>query len=218
MAKKITKKYVKDLTPAQIGKMKSPELRSLLRGMRNLFTQQEKVFKKYEEKVFSPARQKMKEYYQENGRQDVSNMNMNRMRSEVFKLQDFFNSKTSTLPGARTVEVAEDKRLFGVDKRGRARYRMNVQERTSMWALVEEYKRLNRQEIFESDIVQQAVASMVIDASKGFSYDGRKINLEVNAEMLDEIRRRIDIMRENYWENGEYYEPDNDVFSGTRPY
>lgn len=211
MAKKITKNYIKNLTPSQIGKMNSAELRSLLRGMRNLFTQQDKVFKRYEGKVFSPAREKMKEYYEDNGRRYISGMNMNQMRSEAFKLQDFFQSKTSTVPGARAVEVAEDKRLFGEDKRGRARYRMNSEERTKMWALIEEYKRLNKQEIFESDIVQQAVASMVIDASKGIG------NLDISSLNMEEISRRIEILREERWEN-DYEDSDYDVFSGTRPY
>ena len=219
MAKKrLTKTYVRNLSPAEIGKMQAPELRELLRGMRNLFTQQDKIFQKYEEKIFSPARQSMKEYYNKSGKPDTVDMSINQMRSEAFKLQDFFQQKTSTLPGARAVEIAEDKRLFGEDKRGRAKYRMNVKERTSMWALVEEYKRLNKAEMFESDIIQQAVASMVIDASKNRSYNGREINLEINALNMEEITRRIGILREQNWENEAYADSDYDVFSGTRPY
>ena len=63
---RITKRSFLKLNPADIGKLKAPELRELLRGVRNLFTQQEKTFGKYKQSVYSPALDKMENFYELN--------------------------------------------------------------------------------------------------------------------------------------------------------
>ena len=107
---KISKSKLLNLSPSQIGKLKAPELRELLRGARQLFQSQSKTFEKYENKVYSHSYEKMREYYREHGREvyetkggiesyttvpeRMNKMSMNQMRSEIFRLQEFFDSKT----------------------------------------------------------------------------------------------------------------------------
>ena len=214
MAKRITKRKFINLTPSDIGKMKSPELRELLRGARNLFSQQESTFKRYEKTVWSPSLEKMQNYYEDRGKKAPSRMNMNQMRNELFHLQDFFTSETSTVPGARQVAIEQDKRIFGVNEKGKARFRPTVEQRTKLWSLFNEYKSLRPADVLEnSNIVQQVVGQMIIDSAKN-----KNIDLDLSSATLHEIENRIYDMKSQYnWE----MEEDDDgesVFSGTRPY
>jgi hypothetical protein len=95
---KITKKKFVNLSPSEIGKMKAPELRELLRGARQLFNVQEQTFKKYEKSVWSPARDKMKNYYESTEQKAQSRMNINQMRGELFQLQNFFQVRNHGSP------------------------------------------------------------------------------------------------------------------------
>ena len=118
MAKKLTKKNFVSLDPSAIGKLKAPQLREILRGARQLYNAQSSTFKKYSDTVWSPALDKMNDYYDEKGKRNVSRMNMSDMRNEVFRLQEFFDSDTSTVPGARRVMADQDRRIFGTDSKG----------------------------------------------------------------------------------------------------
>ena len=88
--------------------------------------------------------EKMKDFYEDRGKNAPSRMNMNQMRNEVFKLQEFFEAETSTVPGARRVQAEQDRRIFGTDSRGRAKNRMTVEERTDFWKVFEEYKKMSQ--------------------------------------------------------------------------
>ena len=208
---RITKRSFLRLNPADIGKLKAPELRELLRGVRNLFTQQEKTFGKYKQSVYSPALDKMENFYEDRGKQAPSRMNMNQMRNEVFRLQEFFDSDTSTVPGARKVQAEQDKRIFGTDKRGRAKYRMTVEERTQLWSIFEEYKKIRPSDVFEqSNIVQQAIGQVLIESDKiDFSMD-------TLYKVMDKV---MDQQQKINWEMvGLDYDGEEPVFTGKRPY
>ena len=208
---RITKRSFLKLNPADIGKLKAPELRELLRGVRNLFTQQEKTFGKYKQSVYSPALDKMENFYEDRGKQAPSRMNMNQMRNEVFRLQEFFDSDTSTVPGARRVQAEQDKRIFGTDKRGRAKYRMTVEERTQLWSIFEEYKKIRPSDVFEqSNIVQQAIGQVLIESDKiDFSMD-------TLYKVMDKV---MDQQKKINWEMvGLDYDGEEPVFTGKRPY
>lgn len=206
---RITKRSFLKLDPSQIGKMKSPELRELLRGVRNLFTQQEKTFKRYEKTVFSPAMEKMKDFYEDRGKNSPSRMNMNQMRNEVFKLQEFFEAETSTVPGARRVQAEQDRRIFGTDSRGRAKNRMTVEERTNFWTVFEEYKKMRPADVLEqSNIVQQAIGQILIENDK----------IDFNMETLQKVMDRVEGQRQRFnWEMDVDYEGSGSVFTGNRP-
>lgn len=206
---RITKRSFLKLDPSQIGKLKAPELRELLRGVRNLFTQQEKTFNRYEKTVFSPAMDKMKDFYENRGKNAPSRMNMNQMRNEVFKLQEFFEAETSTVPGARRVQAEQDKRIFGTDSRGRAKNRMTVEERTDFWKVYEEYKKMRPADVLEqSNIVQQAIGQILIENDK----------IDFNMETLQKVMDRVESQRQRFnWEMDVSYEGSGSVFTGSRP-
>lgn len=206
---RITKRSFLKLDPSQIGKLKAPELRELLRGVRNLFTQQEKTFKRYEKTVFSPAMEKMKDFYEDRGKNSPSRMNMNQMRNEVFKLQEFFEAETSTVPGARRVQAEQDRRIFGTDSRGRAKNRMTVEERTDFWKVFEEYKKMRPADVLEqSNIVQQAIGQILIENDK----------IDFNMETLQKVMDRVEGQRQRFnWEMDVNYEGSGSVFTGSRP-
>lgn len=206
---RITKRSFLKLDPSQIGKMKSPELRELLRGVRNLFTQQEKTFKRYEKSVFSPALEKMRDFYEDIGKNAPSRMNMNQMRNEVFKLQEFFEAETSTVPGARRVQAEQDRRIFGTDSRGRAKNRMTVEERTNFWTIFEEYKKMRPADVLEqSNIVQQAIGQILIENDK----------IDFNMETLQKLMDKVEGQRQRFnWEMDVSYEGTGSVFTGNRP-
>ena len=206
---RITKRSFLKLDPSQIGKMKSPELRELLRGVRNLFKQQEKTFKRYEKSVFSPALEKMRDFYEDIGKNAPSRMNMNQMRNEVFKLQEFFDADTSTVPGARRVQAEQDRRIFGTDSRGRAKNRMTVEERTNFWTVFEEYKKMRPADVLEqSNIVQQAIGQILIENDK----------IDFNMETLQKLIDKVEGQRQRFnWEMDVSYEGTGSVFTGNRP-
>lgn len=206
---RITKRSFLKLDPSQIGKMKSPELRELLRGVRNLFNHQEKTFKRYEKSVFSPALEKMRDFYEDRGKNAPSRMNMNQMRNEIFKLQEFFDADTSTVPGARRVQAEQDRRIFGIDSRGRAKNRMTVEERTNFWAVFEEYKKMRPADVLEqSNIVQQAIGQILIENDK----------IDFNMETLQKLMDKVEGQRQRFnWEMDVSYEGTGSVFTGNRP-
>lgn len=206
---RITKRSFLKLDPSQIGKMKSPELRELLRGARNLFNHQEKTFKRYEKSVFSPALEKMRDFYEDIGKNAPSRMNMNQMRNEVFKLQEFFEADTSTVPGARRVQAEQDRRIFGTDSRGRAKNRMTVEERTNFWTVFEEYKKMRPADVLEqSNIVQQAIGQILIENDK----------IDFNMETLQKLMDKVEGQRQRFsWEMDVNYEGTGSVFTGNRP-
>lgn len=209
MARKITKRSFLKLDPSQIGKLKAPELRELLRGVRNLFTQQEKTFKRYAKTVFSPAMEKMRDFYEDRGKNAPSRMNMNQMRNEVFKLQEFFESDTSTVPGARRVQAEQDRRIFGTDSRGRAKNRMTVEERTDFWKVFEEYKKMRPADVLEqSNIVQQAIGQILVENDK----------IDFNMETFQKLMDKVEGQRQRFnWEMDVSYEGTGSVFTGNRP-
>ena len=225
---KISKSKLLKLSPSDIGKLKAPELRELLRGARQLFQSQSKTFEKYEQKVYSHSYEKMREYYRERGREvyetkggiesyttapeRMNKMTMNQMRSEVFRLQEFFDSKTSTVPGTRQVTSDMAKRIFGKNSSGRAKQNLSVDEWRQFWDIYEEYKNQRPHDTSEqSTLVQQTLGQIVIDSLK--------LNGVVPAfgqSVLDELGDAVANRRQ--WEMDVDYGGSDPVFTGNRPY
>ena len=90
-------------------------------------------------------------------------MNVNRIRSEVFHIQEFFNSKTADVKGAREVMRNQDASIFGVDSKGRPLKRMSIEERTEFWATYEEFLNTykNAEAIYGSDRIQQYLGDVM---------------------------------------------------------
>jgi hypothetical protein len=227
---RVTKKSFLKLTPSEIGKMKSPELRELLRGARNLFSQQSKTFEKYSDKIYSHSYEKMREYYRDHGREKVevkggvesystvpermNKMSINQMRNEVFRLQEFFDSKTSTVPGTRQVTSDMAKRIFGETKSGRPKKNLSVDEWRDFWSIYDEYKRQRPADtITQSNVVQQLLGQMMVDSLKT-----RGLSLYLGQSVIDELRDLIEDRRKREnWEMDVSYEGTGSVFTGNRP-
>lgn len=224
---KVTKSKLIKLTPSEIGKLKAPELRELLRGARQLFQAQSSTFNKYKGKIYSHSYEKMRDYYRDNGREKyevkggieqyttvperMNKMSMNQMRSEVFRLQEFFNAKTSTVPGTRQVTSDMAKRIFGENSRGRAKQNLSVDEWREFWAIYEEYKNQRPQDTADqSTVVQQALGQIVIDSLKL-----RGVTPVFGQSTLDELRDAVEKKRQ--WEMDVDYGGSDPVFTGNRP-
>ena len=213
---KLNKRNFIRLDASAIGRLKAPELRELLRGARNLFTQQEKIFKKYENSVYSPALEKMQDYYDANGTQAVSRMRVSNMRNEIFRLQEFFDSQSSTVPGARKIAIDQDKRIFGETSSGRPVKRLNLEQRTSFWAAYNEFVNMEKASYVRnmgSNTIQQYLGQMVVEAAK------KTDDFYFTAGDFKELKRRLEEQRaQEEWEMSNYEYGANDVLSGKRPY
>ena len=215
MAKKLSKKSFLNLTPSEIGKMKSPELRNLIRGARNLFNAQEKTFKKYEKTVYSPALEKMQSYYDNisEDRRSPSKMRIGQMRNEIFRLQEFFSAETSTVPGSRRVAREQDIRIFGTNKSGSPKRRMSVEERTAFWSAYQEFISLESESYIRnmgSNTIQQYLGEIMTDNFKKGNFDFSMADFNSLKTQLENRRS----MEE--WESAGYDLNKNTVFSDKR--
>lgn len=210
---KFNKKKFTNLDASDIGKMKSPDLRKLLRGARMNFRSQQETFKKYESSVWSPALEKMEAYYEGATKRPISKMTRNQMLGEVMHLQEFFKARTSTVPGARKVMIEQDARIFGInEKTGKPTQRLSVEERTRMWRNHKKFVAThpNIVNLLEggSDRVQQYFGQWV----KGTEGEMSTLDME---EAFNDLM--AEYMNQDWeWDEDEYEDPD--VFSGTRPY
>lgn len=136
---RITYAKIKSMDASEISKLDQKHAAELLRQFREKFRYRQKAFDRAGKNVYSPAMEKMEGYYERNGVQSPESMNVNRIRSELFHIQEFFNSKTADVSGARKVMREQDARIFGVNERGVPRYRMTIEERTKFWSVYEEY-------------------------------------------------------------------------------
>lgn len=217
---KLTKKSLLNLTPSEIGKMKNPELRAILRGARQLYTQQEKTLNRYSQTVYSHAHELMQDYYEENGTKNVSRMRQSELRGEIFRLQEFFDSQSATVPGARKIALEQDKRIFGETKTGRPKRRMSVEQRKKFWSAYDEYKNIHSESYVRnmgSNTIQQMLAEI---ATESVSFnddfeDGRWFT----SDILADLDRRVKERKESEdWENSGYDNFNGNVHSGKRPY
>lgn len=217
---KVTKKSLLNLQPSDISKMKNPELRALLRGARQLYTQQEKVLNRYSQQVYSHAYELMKDYYEENGTKSVSRMRQSELRGEIFRLQEFFDSQSATVPGARKIALEQDKRIFGETKTGKPKRRMSVEQRKNFWSAYDEYKNIHSESYVRnmgSNTIQQMLAEIAIESAT-FDEDFDDGNW-FTADMLADLDRRVQERKESEdWETSGYDNFDGNVHSGKRPY
>ena len=224
---KPSKKELLKILPSQIGKMTRGQLQPLVRQARALLKNQEKIFKKYESSVYSPALEKIQDYYGMKGDRKIRSMTRGELQNELVRLQDFFESETSTVPGARRVQVEQDRRIFGVktesgisytEKSGRPVNRMSVEQRRSFWAAYMEYTSLKGEAYTRnlSDVIQQFLGEMVMD-----QFGDGPLDLEYEDMMafFRELEMRIAQRKdEEEWELSNYAYRDSDVSSGKRPY
>ena len=164
MARKITYAKIKSMGATEISKMNQQQAAEMLRQFREKFRYRQKAFDRAGKNVYSPALEKMEGYYDRNGVQSPESMNVNRIRSELFHIQEFFNSKTADVKGAREVMREQDARIFGTNDRGSPVKRMTIEERTKFWSVYEEFLKTykNAEAIYGSDKIQQFLGDLTI--------------------------------------------------------
>ena len=217
MAKFLKKSFV-SMEPSELGKLKLSDARSLLRKARTAYEKQEKTFSKYKDSVWSPALEKMQDYYDDTGKNPISKMRLSKVQNELFRLQDFFGSETSTVPGSRRVMIEQDRRIFGTsEKTGKPIKRMTLDERTEFWAAYNEFVNMEKESYIRnmgSNTIQTFLGQIILEkAKKGDGYNG------FDYSDFKELRRRIERDREREeWEMSNYESGDSDVLSGKRFY
>lgn len=203
---RVTYKYIKNLDIASLGKMSKKDVVQLLNQVRHKFNIRQGQFEKAGKNVYSPALEKMEEYYKENGTTPPSKISRNKAINEISNIQEFFNSKTSDVKGAREVMRQQDIRIFGETASGRPQHRMTVEQRTKFWSLYNEFTSTykNAEAIFGSNKIQQYLGQMSIKKKGRFSQTG------MSAEDLQSI---FDDLGANEEDEGDDYFHGN-VFSG----
>ena len=170
MARKITYARLKSMSSDEISSLntKDGSAQEMLRQFREKFKYRQKAFDRAGKNVYSPAMEKMEGYYERNGLPSPDYMNINRIRSEIFHIQEFFNAKTGSVKGARDVMREQDARIFGVNERGMPLKRMTIEERTKFWSVYEEFLNTykNAEAIYHSDKIQQFLGDLTIGDRK----------------------------------------------------
>jgi polyhydroxyalkanoate synthesis regulator phasin len=209
------RKFVK-MEPSEIGKMKLKELRPLLRDMRKEYQKQAAVFEKHQSTAWSPALEKMQDYYEAKPMDTVvSRMKIDNVRNELFRLQDFFQSKTSTLKGSREVMREQDARIFGINPTtGRPNKRMTLSQRIDFWAAYNEFTNIEKSGYVRnmtSGKIQTFLGEMVTEK-------GRNNLFAFTSSELRELKRRLEEDKlYSDWEQSQYEDFENSVLSGKRP-
>lgn len=207
MARKtITYEEIRKLSPTELGKMSKSQLSDLVRRVRvKNQTRLEQLERA--SSIYSPAAEKMRNYYDTNGEKSPSKMTRNQMLGELFASQSFHSAKTSTVEGARKVAIEQDISIFGATPSGRPKARMNREQRTKFWAIYEEFTRTykNAEYLYGSNRIKQFLGQMM---------EGKKIKSfgSLNVEDLDMLLNNLAESQEE--EQGDYEFDDANVYSG----
>ena len=193
MARKITYSRLKSLSETEISKLstKDGSAQEMLRQFREKFRYREKAFNRAGKNVYSPALEKMEDYYDRNGERSPEKMTVHQIRSELFHIQEFFKSKTGDVKGAREVMREQDIRIFGENSRGNPVKRMTIEERTKFWSVYEEFLSTykNAEAIYGSEKIQQYLGSLTIDNRKVSAFRKGSIGLMDQLSALDKMLR-----------------------------
>lgn len=193
MARKITYSRLKSMSETEISKLstKDGSAQEMLRQFREKFRYREKAFNRAGKNVYSPALEKMEDYYDRNGERSPEKMTVHQIRSELFHIQEFFKSKTGDVKGAREVMREQDIRIFGVNSRGNPLHRMTIEERTKFWSVYEEF--LNTYKTawsnYGSNRIQQYLGSLTIGDRKVSAFRKGSIGLMDQLSALDKMLR-----------------------------
>lgn len=209
---KISRQKIKNIDPSDISKMKSAELREILRAARSHYQAQAEKFEKHSRTVWSPAYQKMEEFYDLKGKKTSSRMRVSEMRNEIYHLRDFFNAQTSTLSGSREVAREQDIRIFGADENGKPLHRMNKSQRIEFWSAYSEFELLNPTyfQDMQSERVQQYLGQIMLDTARR-----TKKRFSFSMDLFNDLKDRLDDMEEKEsWEKRYAEQDPRKLFSG----
>lgn len=95
----------------------------------------------------------------------IKDLSRDQLILEIARYQHFFNSSTSSEKGIIKVNREQDKRIFGVDRRGRPLNTLSQEEREYFWNFYEEFKNQFPEWSTQpfSETVQQSLADSMIN-------------------------------------------------------
>lgn len=143
--------------------------------------------------VYSPAVNKIKSKYPEGF--PIGDLSFQQKQKLIYNIQDFFRSRTSDVSEARKIARDQDSSLFGEDVFGNPRIRMTRSQRDSFWSAFDEF--INQNPVLHdySDVVRQALASMVEDGT--LNKKGDFVGAINKVDMLQKIMGRVNELIEN---------------------
>lgn len=188
---RLTYETIRRMTPEALGKLSKEQSKDLLRQFRQKYQVRAEQLERWEGRVYSYAKDKMDDYYANAKNTNIETMSRNQLQNELFQIQAFFNSETSSVQGAKRVAREQDVRIFG-ETGNRAKHRMSVEDRRKFWALYEEFLNQNptATTAYTSGKIQQYIGQMIKDKSKLDSLvtEDEKGNLTFNTEGMEELR------------------------------
>lgn len=193
MARKITYSQLKSMSETEISKLstKDGSAQEMLRQFREKYRYREKAFNRAGKNVYSPALEKMKDYYNRKGERSPEEMTVYQIRSELFHIQGFFKSKTGDVKGSREVMREQDIRIFGENSRGNPLHRMTIEERTKFWSVYDEFLSTykNAESKYGSNRIQQYLGSLTIGDRRVSAFRKGSIGLMDQLNALDKMLR-----------------------------
>lgn len=122
------------------------ELAKELKKVRNLTSR--RVASLNRKKSFSFASyqydQSMGKQYIHGKQPDIKTMSYQAIEKELRIHHQFWSSETATEKGSKSQQIAQSKRIFGVDQKGRPRRLMSFDEGKAFWAAYYEFQNLYR--------------------------------------------------------------------------
>lgn len=205
MAKRLTYQQIRELDPAEVGKMSTDDLRNLLGEARKKYSVRAKSLKRVSDKIYSPALEAMERYYEDVGVQSTEHVSRNRAYNELFNIRQFFNAKSSDVKEARKINIEQDKMLFGVTKSGRAKFRMDTKQRKKFWDLYDDFTEFSKtaETAFGYQNIWSELATIVVEQPYLINDKLAVFNLLENRLNHEKSERR------------EGFDKDNTAFSGS---
>lgn len=205
MAKRLTYQQIRELDPAEVGKMSTEDLRNLLGEARKKYSVRAKSLKRVSDKIYSPALEAMERYYEDVGVQSTEKVSRNRAYNELFNIRQFFNAKSSDVKEARKINIEQDKMLFGVTKSGRAKFRMDTKQRKKFWDLYDDFTEFSKtaETAFGYQNIWSELATIVVEQPYIINDKLAVFNLLENRLNHEKSERR------------EGFDKDNTAFSGS---
>lgn len=207
MSKKKTlgKKSFISIDPSDLSHMKRVDAIPLLKQVRSLFKKQASTFEK-NPNAYSWAYEKMLEWYRDHGEVKLNSMKRVDATAELARLQHFFKAQSSTLKGSKEILEEQSKRIFGVDEKGKAFYKMNTEQARAYWTLYNEYQNLSTTGFVKnmnSNTIQQVIGEMLIER-KEFKDRQQRDAVYFTGGDFREIERRLQKRKElEEWEFNE---------------
>ena len=205
MAKRLTYQQIRELDPAEVGKMSTEDLRNLLGEARKKYSVRAKSLKRVSDKIYSPALEAMERYYEDVGVQSTEHVSRNRAYNELFNIRQFFNAKSSDVKEARKINIEQDKMLFGITKSGRAKFRMDTKQRKKFWDLYDDFTEFSKtaETAFGYQNIWSELATIVAEQPYLINDKLAVFNLLENRLNHEKSERR------------EGFDKDNTAFSGS---